>query len=59
MFEPYNKRGGRLLANMQCAGEAQSGPAVIKLFSCLTQLCMKLFLLIDVKMPTIVGILTF
>ena len=28
-------------------------------FSCSTQLCMKFFLLINVKMPTIVGILTF
>ena len=33
------------------------GPKVIKLFSCSTQL--KFFLLINVKMPTIVGILTF
>ena len=32
----------------------RSGPEVIKLF-----LCMKFFLLINVKMPTIVGILTF
>ena len=36
-----------------------AGPEVIKLFSCSTQLCMKFFLLINVKMPTIVGILTF
>ena len=35
------------------------GPEVIKLFSCSTQLRMKIFLLINVKMPTIVGILTF
>ena len=35
------------------------GPGVINLFSCLTQLSMKLILLINVKMPTIVGILTF
>ena len=34
-------------------------PKVIKLFSCSTQLSMKFFLLINVKMPTIVGILTF
>ena len=38
---------------------AKSGPEVIKLFSCSTQLSMKFFLLINVKMPTIVGILTF
>ena len=36
-----------------------SGPEVIKLFSCSTQLSIKFFLLINVKMPTIVGILTF
>ena len=35
-----------------------SGPRVIKK-SCSTQLGMKSFLLINVKMPTIVGILTF
>ena len=32
---------------------------VIKLFSCSTQLSMKFILLINVKLPTIVGILTF
>ena len=32
---------------------------VINVFSCSTQLSMKFFLLINVKMPTIVGILTF
>ena len=36
-----------------------SGPEVIKLFSCSTQLSLKFILLINVKMPTIVGILTF
>ena len=35
------------------------GPEVIELFPCSTQLSMKFFLLINVKMPTIVGILTF
>ena len=34
-------------------------PEVIKNFLCSTQLSMKFFLLINVKMPTIVGILTF
>ena len=34
-------------------------PEIIKLFSCSTQLSVKFFLLINVKMPTIVGILTF
>ena len=38
----------------------QTGPEVINLFfSCSTQLSMKFFLLINIKMPTIVGILTF
>ena len=36
----------------------EPGPEVIKLFSCSAQLSMKFFLLINVKMPTIVGILT-
>ena len=35
------------------------GPEVIKLFSYSTQLSTKFILLINVKMPTIVGILTF
>ena len=37
----------------------ETGPEVINLFSCSIQLSMKLFLLIYVLMPTIVGILTF
>ena len=37
----------------------QPGLEDIKLFSCSTQLSMEFFLLINVKMPTIVGILTF
>ena len=36
-----------------------TGPEVIKLFSCSTQLSTKFILLINVKMPTIVGISTF
>ena len=36
-----------------------SGPEVIKLFSCSTQMSMKLIQPINFKMPTIVGILTF
>ena len=35
------------------------GPEFIKLFPCSTQLSTKFILLINVKMPTIVGILTF
>ena len=37
----------------------ESGPEVIKIISCSTQLSMNIFLLMNVKMPTIVGILTF
>ena len=35
------------------------GPEVLKLFSCSTQLSMKIILLMNVNMPTIVDILTF
>ena len=41
------------------AGSEQSGPKVIKLFSCSTQLGIKFSQLINVKMPTVVGIFTF
>ena len=34
-------------------------PRLKKLFSCSPQLSMKIFQLINVKMPTVVGILTF
>ena len=37
----------------------KSGPEVIKLFSCSTQLSIKLFLLINVEMQTIVQLLAF
>ena len=37
----------------------KSGPEVIKLFSCSTQLRMKFSLLINMKMPTVVGIFKF
>ena len=40
-------------------GAYGSGPELIKLFSCSTQLSTKFMLLITVKMSTIVGILTF
>ena len=39
--------------------ESVSGPEVIKLFTCSTQLRLNFFLLINDKMPTIVGILIF
>ena len=38
--------------------KVNTGPEVIKLFPCLTQLSIKFILLIKVKMPTTVGILT-
>ena len=37
----------------------RSGPEVIRLFSCSAQLSMKFSLLINMKMPTIVGIFIF
>ena len=37
----------------------KSVPEVIKLFSCSIQLAMKFFLLINVEMPTVVGISIF
>ena len=37
----------------------KAGPEVIKLFPCSTHLSTKFILLINIKMPTIVGILTF
>ena len=46
--------------NMTLAeGDVNSGPKVIKLYSCSTQLSTKFIMLINVKMPTIVGTLTF
>ena len=39
--------------------DSTSGPEVIKLFPCSTQLSMKFIQHINVKMPTTVGILTF
>ena len=40
-----------------CKRSDKPGPEVIKLFLCSAQLSMKFFLLINVQMPTIVGIL--
>ena len=48
-----------LLVKDKIKATVKPGPEVIKLFSCSTQLGMKFFQLINVKMPTIVGILTF
>ena len=46
-------------SHIQNVTQKSPGPEVIKLFSCSTQLSIKIFMLISVKMPTIVGILTF
>ena len=48
-----------LSADISLQFERRCGPEVIKLFSCSTELSKKFFLLISVKMPTIIGILTF
>ena len=42
-----------------CLFIRRPGPKFIRLFSCLTHLRIKFIMLINVKMPTIVGILTF
>ena len=58
-FEKMAKHGSVLiLSDMKRANKRITGPEVIKLFSSSTQLSMKFSPLIDVKMPTIVGILT-
>ena len=44
---------------MTFSWDVKPGPEIIKLFPCSTQLSTKYILLINVKMPTIVGILTF
>ena len=47
------------LEQNQAGQEVGPGPKVIKLFPYSAQLSMKFILLINVKMPTVVGILTF
>ena len=56
--ETYFIKAGPLVQLVACLTQ-EPGPEVIKLFICSTQLSMNFFLLINVKMPTIVGILTF
>ena len=46
------------LSEQELISQTRTGPEFIKLFSCSNQLSMKFILLINVKMPTIVGILT-
>ena len=53
----WNPVYGRRLKRF-CPSKSEPSPEVIKLFSCSTQLSMKFFPLINVKMPTIIGILT-
>ena len=48
-----------LLADTTMSQGKNLGPEVINVFPCSTQLSTKFILLINVKMPTIVGILTF
>ena len=54
-----NKNVKCLFFLLLAVARGQPGPEVIKLFPCSTQLSMKFILLINVEMPTIVGILTF
>ena len=56
----FNKRTfGNGVEGLEAVSHSSTGPEVINFFSCSTQLSMTFFLLINVKMPTIVGILTF
>ena len=55
---PFAPSSGPTIA-LQLAHNVETGPEVIKKMSCSTQLSTKFILLINVKMPTIVGILTF
>ena len=57
-FDIYVQFDNRFLA-FYSISTGRSGSEVIKFFSISTQLSMKFILLINVKMPTIVGILTF
>ena len=50
---------GILFGRFGVSNIMKPSPEVMKLFSCSTQLSSKFILLINVKMPTIVGILTF
>ena len=65
LLSTHNIRFGRKIGKLifdyalLSGGLINSGFEVIKLFPCSTQLSTKFILLINVKMPTIVGILTF
>ena len=53
------KRHSPIILYVYLFDKSRSGPEVIKLFLCSSQLSMIFILLINVKMPTIVGTLTF
>ena len=55
--DEYQEKGLKVF--LSCMNGQQSGPEIIKLFSCSALVSMKFSLPINVKMPTIVGILTF
>ena len=57
--EIFVREKGDLCFNINRLCGSVPGPEVIKLFSCSTLLSTKFILLINVKMPTIVGILIF
>ena len=66
--DAYNKKNSSMMSVLRhenpwlCCMRTKmhrAGPEVIKLFSCSNQLSMTFIMLINVKMPTIVGILTF
>ena len=61
VFQSYQDNGRVIIRTPFMEGCVQwnPGPEVIKLFSCSTQLSMKFFLLINIKIMTVVGILTF
>ena len=60
-FEMPNSwvHGARIVSLEILLQSVVHGPEVIKLFPCSTQLSTKFIMLINVKMPTVVGILTF
>ena len=55
---PLRKKVNQSLC-LKITKNGETWPEVIKLFSCSTKLSMKFIMLINVKMPTIGGILTF
>ena len=59
MHLEFWKRKIYLIAESDKPDLDNSGPEFIKLFSCSAQLSMKIFLLINVEMPTFVGISIF